>query len=113
MAYSIYSTSMLLALGGSGGDGGSGYMLWLMLLILGGIWYFVLIRPQQQQKKEHEDMVQNLEEGDRVVTAGGIHGQVKGLSEDTVKLQVAKDFKLTVNRSSIASRKNGGGEDDS
>lgn len=45
------------------------------------IFYFILIRPQQKQRKQHEETIQNLKKGDEVVTAGGIIGRVVHVKE--------------------------------
>lgn len=83
----------------------------LMMLIIFGIFYFLVIRPQQKQQSEREEMIENLEKGDRVITVGGLHGQINSLQEDTIKLQVAKDIKLTVERDKVAGVKNSDTED--
>ena len=53
------------------------------------IFYFLLIRPQQRKQKDHEKMLKAVGKGDRVVTAGGIHGVVTGVSEDVLTLEIA------------------------
>jgi preprotein translocase subunit YajC len=53
------------------------------------IFYFLLIRPQQRKQKDHENLLKAIGKGDRVVTSGGIHGQVVGESEDVLTLEIA------------------------
>ena len=65
------------------------------------IFYFLLIRPQQKQKAERQRMLSNLKRGDRVVTTGGLHGTVTGLTEQTVTLRVSDQVKLDFDRSAI------------
>ena len=48
----------------------------LMYGAIGAIFYFILLRPQQKQRKEHDAMIRNLRKGDEIVTAGGIIGEV-------------------------------------
>lgn len=84
----------------------------LMMVIIFGIFYFLVIRPQQQQQSEHEEMIENLQTGDRIITVGGIHGQITGVSEDTIKVNIAKDFKVTLERDKVASVKNAGNGND-
>ena len=55
----------------------------VQLVAIFGIFYFLLIRPQQQQKKKHEDALTKLKRGDRIVTAGGIVGEVVHIKEVT------------------------------
>jgi preprotein translocase subunit YajC len=64
--------------------GGSGQSLTPFLVQLAaifGIFYFLLIRPQQAQKKKHEEALRNIKRGDRIVTAGGIIGEVVHVKE--------------------------------
>jgi preprotein translocase subunit YajC len=53
------------------------------------IFYFLLIRPQQKKQKETEAMIKAIEKGDSVVTAGGLHGKVTGVSDDVLTIDVA------------------------
>ena len=72
------------------------------LLLFGAmfaIFYFLVIRPQQKQKRDRERMLAAVKQGDRVVTTGGLHGTVTGLSEHTVTLRVADQVKLDFDRS--------------
>jgi preprotein translocase subunit YajC len=65
------------------------------------IFYFLLIRPQQKQKRDREQMLSAVKKGDRIVTTGGLHGTVTGLSEQTVILRVSDQVKLEFDRSAI------------
>src|SRR5262247_2374138 len=76
------------------------------------IFYFLLLRPQQKQKQEREQMLASIKRGDRVVTTGGLHGTVTGLSEHTVTLRVADQVKLEFDRSAIGRVTAGQGEKD-
>ena len=77
---------------------------WGMLIFLVAIFavmYFLMIRPRQKQQKQHEAMMQELRPGDRVITAGGIYGQIESLSEDTAILRIESGANMKVARSSI------------
>jgi len=52
------------------------------------IFYFLLIRPQQKKQKDQEKMLQGIEKGDNVVTAGGLHGKVSGVTDDVLTLDI-------------------------
>lgn len=65
-------------------------------------FYFLLIRPQQQRVRDHELLVASLEVGDDVVTAGGIHGRIEAVTDDTVEVTVAEGIVLTFARAAIA-----------
>lgn len=75
----------------------------IMLVLMFGIFYFLLIRPQQKRAKEHKNLVDALKVGDMVVTAGGIHGKVASVQDEIVSLEVATGVKIKMNRSSIVS----------
>ena len=84
---------------------GAGFASMMPLILLFVIFYFLLIRPQQKRAKEHKEMVKRLEQGDNVVTTGGLHGRVTSVSEDTLTIEVAPNVKVKVTRDSVAVRK--------
>ncbi len=54
------------------------------------IWvYFLIIRPQQKQRKDHDTLISSIEKGDGVVTSGGLHGKVTGITDDVLTLEIA------------------------
>lgn len=63
-------------------------MLFPMAAIF-AIFYFLLIRPQQRQRRQQEKMLKSIEKGDQVVTAGGLHGKVTGVTDDVLTLEIA------------------------
>ena len=67
------------------------------------IFYFLLIRPANKKQKALQAMIDNLKNGDKVVTTGGIHGVVAGISEDIIHLRIAPNVKIEVSRSAVAS----------
>ena len=74
------------------------------ILFLGGfilIFYFLLIRPQSKRRKEHQALITGLSKGDEVVTAGGIVGLINKVEDDFVKIQVADNMELRVQKSSV------------
>lgn len=88
--------------GGSAGGEGSGFGAFIPLILMFAIFYFLLIRPQQRKAKEHKSMVSTLKKGDRVVSAGGLHGTVTGITDDTVTMEIAPKVRVKVSRGSIA-----------
>jgi len=89
---------------GPAAGGGDIFMSLLPILLIFVVFYFLLIRPQQKRAKEHRNMVANLRRGDRVVTGGGIVGQVsKVLSDTEVQLEIAEGVRIKVVRSTITS----------
>ena len=65
------------------------------------VFYFLLIRPQSKRRKEHQALITGLSKGDEVVTAGGIVGQINKVEDDFVKIQVADNMELRVQKSSV------------
>lgn len=79
-----------------------GLLPWVGLLV---IFYFLLIRPQQQQQKKRQEMLKSIKAGDRVVTVGGLHGNVVSITDDVAVLRVAEGVEMTFSRSAIGSVK--------
>jgi preprotein translocase subunit YajC len=92
---------------GQGGDAAGGLAGLVPILIVFAIFYFLLIRPQNLQRKQHDVMLQNLKKGDRVITTGGLHGVIAGLTGDTLKLRIADQVSVQVSRSAVATRLGG------
>jgi len=66
------------------------------------VFYFLLIRPQQKKTKARNGMLKALKKGDKVVTIGGLHGNILEISDDIVVLRVNDVTKLTFDRGSIS-----------
>lgn len=86
---------------GAGGAGGGMASLVPMILMF-VIFYFLLIRPQQKKAKEHQEMINNLKKGDRVMTNGGLYGQIVTLDDETIALEIADKVRVKVGRGYIA-----------
>jgi len=76
--------------------------LLLPLVLLGVMFYFMIWRPQRKQQKERKAMLDSLKKGDKVVTIGGIHGELTALKEDYVTLKVADKVEIKLSRSGIS-----------
>jgi preprotein translocase subunit YajC len=76
----------------------------IFLVVIFVMFYFFMIRPQRKRQKEHEDLVSQLRGGDRVITAGGIYGQVESVGEDSVVLKVESGATVRVAKGSIAGK---------
>lgn len=90
---------------GSGATGGTGGFLgFLPFILIFLVFYFLMIRPQAKRQKKHQQLLQELKQGDEVVTIGGIHGKIAGVREqdNTIIVKVSDDLKLTMDRSAIA-----------
>jgi len=76
-----------------------GYVFILVLLLL--IW-FMLIRPQRRRQVEQQRMINSLDVGKEVVTAGGLYGTVTGLEDDEVRIRIAPEVEVKVAKRAIA-----------
>ena len=74
----------------------------LPVLIMVVIFYFMLYRPRKKQQKKRQVILDSLKKGQKVLTIGGIHGEIVTLSEDTAVLRVAEKVEMTFARSAIA-----------
>lgn len=84
----------------AGGMGAIAQFVPLILIFV--VFYFLLIRPQQKKAKEHQNYLANLKKGDKVITGGGIHGQISSLTDTVVTLEIAENVRIKVNRGAIA-----------
>ncbi|MFZ3208197.1 MAG: preprotein translocase subunit YajC [Geobacteraceae bacterium] len=89
--------------GGAAGGGQSAFMSMVPLILMFAIFYFLLIRPQQKKAKEHRALLENLKNGDMVITAAGIHGKVTAIDENVIALEVATGVKIKISKGHIAS----------
>ncbi len=90
--------------GGTGGEGGQGgsFGAFVPLILMFAIFYFLLIRPQQKKAKQHRELLAALKKGDRVVSSGGLHGVVTGLTDDVVTMEIAPKVRVKVSRGSVS-----------
>ena len=84
------------------GGAGSSLGMFLPMIIVMGIFYVMLILPQQRQRKKTQAMLAALKNGDKVVTTSSIYGTVNGIDGDTVILKIADQVKIRIARSAIA-----------
>jgi preprotein translocase subunit YajC len=84
----------------------------IVIALLFALFWLFLIRPQRRRQAEQERMLAGLEVGDEVVTAGGIYGDVVGLEEDEVRLEIAPGTEVRVARRAIAAVLEDDDEDD-
>jgi preprotein translocase subunit YajC len=74
----------------------------LMMVLFVGVFYFLLIRPQQKKAREHQALVSKLAAGDEVVTNGGMLGKVTEVGETFVTLEIAEGVRIKVQRFQIS-----------
>ncbi|MDR3038099.1 MAG: preprotein translocase subunit YajC [Candidatus Adiutrix sp.] len=75
------------------------------LLMFGGMFlfmYLILFRPQQKKQKEHQEMLNSLQKGDRIQTSGGIFGQITGNDQNELTVEIAPQVRVKIGRSFVA-----------
>jgi len=85
-----------------GQGGGEIYSTLIMFALIIGIFYLMIIRPQQKRQKEREALLGQIKKGDKIITAGGIHGEVVGVDEKTLLIEIADKIKVKIERNSIS-----------
>lgn len=73
----------------------------IMIVALILIFYFLMIRPQQKRQKELRRQRESMKEGDRIVTAGGIHGKIQSVRETTFIITIADGVRITIDKGSV------------
>ena len=82
--------------------GAAPWMSFVPMLLILAVFYFLLVAPMRKRQKELQRMIEALQRGDRVVTNGGLHGEVAGIEGTIVHLKVADQVKVKVSKSAIA-----------
>lgn len=92
------------AMGIGGGDGAGMLGGFLPIILIFGIFFFLVIRPQQKRTKQHKQMVSDLTKGDEVYTDSGILGTIQKVAEDSVTLEIAPKVSVRVLRNRIGEK---------
>jgi preprotein translocase subunit YajC len=97
---------MVKLLAQDSGQGGNALTLFLPLILMGGIFYFLLIRPQQRRVRAQQALLAAVDVGDEVITTAGIFGTVVEIDEDegTVTIEIAPNTRVRMLKSGIARR---------
>ncbi len=90
--------SMTLLQQQSQGGGLSGMLMIVAMIV---IFYFFMIRPQNKKQKEIKKAREAMQAGDKIVTAGGIHGKIKEVSDTTLIIEIAQGVSIKVDKSSV------------
>ena len=85
----------------AGGAVGGGFESMLLIGAMFAVLYFLMIRPQMKRAKEHKAMVDALQKGDEVVTAGGILGRISKIGEGYVSVEIAPNTEIQVQKQSV------------
>ncbi len=80
---------------------GGGIESILLIVVMFGVMYFLMIRPQMKRAKEHKTMVESLQKGDEVITAGGILGRISKVDDQYITVAVAAGVEMQMQRAAI------------
>lgn len=95
----LISPAFAQATGGASSDPGFIGLLPIVLMFV--LLYFLMIRPQMKRAKEHKQMVEALQKGDEVITAGGVVGRISKMGDAYVTLEIAPNTEISVQRASV------------
>ena len=93
---------------------GSAFFQFIPLILILGVFWFLIIRPQQKKQKAHQGMVDSLRKGDKVVTNGGIFGTIVKVGDDRITLEIASKVQINIERQQVSrmDKKSGVNKDD-
>ncbi len=90
------------AANGLGGQDWGNMFPLIMMLSIFAIFYFLLIRPQQKKAKDHRQFLENLKRGDRVMTSGGLCGEIITIGDQILTVEIADKVRVEVSRGHVA-----------
>jgi preprotein translocase subunit YajC len=83
------------------GGGDTGFIGFLPIILMFVLLYFLMIRPQMKRSKDQKQMVEALQKGDEVITAGGVLGRITRISDAYVSLEVAPNTEISIQKTAI------------
>jgi len=90
-----------LAMGAAPDSGGSPWLQLVPFVLVLGIFYFIILLPMRNKQKKVQEFLSGLKVGDRVITTGGIYGQVTRVNGDSVQLQIADKVRVEVSKAAV------------
>lgn len=82
-------------------EGGSAWSGMIMIVAMIVIFYFFMIRPQSKKQKELKKAREAMKKGDRVITAGGIHGRIKEIKDNVILVEIAQGVTISIDKTSV------------
>ena len=98
------SSSLVSLAQAASAPGGSPLVQFAPLILIFGVFYFLVIRPQQKKTKEHQQMLTQLRVGDVVVTQGGIIGKISGIKDVEITVEVQQGVRIKFLRSHVTNK---------
>lgn len=84
------------------GRQGSLFTALIPFILVFVIFYLLIIMPQRKRQKRHQEMVQQLQPGEKIITTGGIHGTVMGVQQDKIEVKIASNVKIDISKNAVA-----------
>lgn len=97
----MFNVATAMAANGGATGSPSSLISFVPLILIFVVFYFLLIRPQQKRAKEHQNFLKELKRGDQVVTNGGLIGEITGLTDTVVTLEIADKIRVKVSRQHV------------
>ena len=98
---SNFDINGFFAMGGASDTGGSPWLQLVPFVLVLGIFYFIILMPMRKKQQKVQAFLEALKVGDKVITTGGIHGQVTRLSGDVVQIQIADKVRIDVSKAAV------------
>lgn len=99
----IQNLSLIVPVVAQGGQPNPLISLLPFILLFAGM-YFLIIAPQRRKQKVHDQMVQNLQKGDKIVTNGGLYGEITALKQDRLVVKIAENTRIELNKNFVHSK---------
>jgi preprotein translocase subunit YajC len=99
MRFDVSTAPLVIAMSGAGQPGGLVSLLPFALIL--GIFYVLILMPMQRRQKKVQEFQSSLKVGDKIVTTGGIYGQITRVNDKSVQLQVADKVRIEIARASV------------
>jgi preprotein translocase subunit YajC len=98
---SNFDLTSFFAMGASPDTGGSPWLQLVPFVLVLGIFYFIILLPMRKKQQKVQQFLESLKVGDKVVTTGGIYGQVTRLGGDSVQLQIADKVRIEISKAAV------------
>ena len=86
---------------GAAPEGGSAWLQLVPFALVLAIFYFIILLPMKRKQQKVQEFLDALKVGDRIITTGGLHGQITRLSGESVQLQIAEKVRVEVAKAAI------------
>jgi preprotein translocase subunit YajC len=97
----LFERVPVFAMGAPPADGGSAWLQLVPFALVLGIFYFIILLPMKRKQQKVQEFLKALKVGDRVITTGGIHGQITRLGDQSVQLQIADKVRIEIAKAAI------------